>query len=65
MTGSTPAPSRGSVTARRVAGGLVERAVTDTRPPGVIYSLTPASADLLPILHQLAAWADASLPVGG
>jgi DNA-binding HxlR family transcriptional regulator len=43
-------------------GGLVERTVTDTRPPGVTYSLTPAGADLLPILHQLAAWADASLP---
>jgi DNA-binding HxlR family transcriptional regulator len=44
-------------------GGLVERTVCDTRPPGVAYSLTPAGAGLLPILHQLASWADASLPV--
>jgi DNA-binding HxlR family transcriptional regulator len=44
-------------------GGLVERTVTDTRPPGVTYSLSAAGSDLLPILHQLAAWADASLPV--
>ncbi len=45
------------------AGGLVERTVSETRPPGVTYSLTPGGAALLPILHQLAAWADASLPV--
>jgi DNA-binding HxlR family transcriptional regulator len=42
-------------------GGLVERTVTDTRPPGVTYGLTPAGTALLPILGQLTAWADANL----
>jgi DNA-binding HxlR family transcriptional regulator len=42
-------------------GGLVERTVTDTRPPGVTYGLTPAGTALLPILNQLAAWADTNL----
>jgi DNA-binding HxlR family transcriptional regulator len=41
-----------------VAGGLVERKVTDTRPPGVTYALTDAGAALLPILQELAGWAD-------
>ena len=42
-------------------GGLIDRTVTDTRPPGVTYALTPAGAALLPILHELAAWADQHL----
>lgn len=45
-----------------VAGGLVERTVTDTRPPGVTYSLTDAGAALFPILQELAGWADEFLP---
>jgi len=44
------------------AGGLIERKVTDTRPPGVTYGLTPAGSALLPILHELARWADEHLP---
>ncbi|SHF68763.1 transcriptional regulator, HxlR family [Jatrophihabitans endophyticus] len=41
--------------------GIVERSVTDTRPPGVTYRLTPAGHALLPILDQLAGWADEHL----
>jgi len=37
--------------------GLIERCVTDTRPPGVQYGLTPAGAALVPILEQVATWA--------
>jgi DNA-binding HxlR family transcriptional regulator len=40
------------------AGGLIERTVTDTRPPGVTYTLTSAGVALLPILRELAGWAD-------
>ena len=40
------------------AGGLIERTVTDARPPGVTYALTAAGAALFPILQQLAGWAD-------
>jgi DNA-binding HxlR family transcriptional regulator len=43
------------------AAGLVERTVTQARPPGVSYQLSPAGAQLLPILHQLGSWADAAL----
>lgn len=39
------------------ASGLVERTVTDTRPPGVSYELTAAGIALVPILDQLAEWA--------
>ncbi len=42
--------------------GLVERTVTDTRPPGVSYRLTAAGAALQPILSQLAGWASEHLP---
>ena len=42
--------------------GLVERTVTDTRPPGVVYALSPAGLDLLPVLHQLGTWAAVHLP---
>ena len=38
--------------------GIVERTVTHTRPPGVSYRLTPAGQALLPILDQLAGWAN-------
>jgi DNA-binding HxlR family transcriptional regulator len=44
-----------------VAGGLIERTVTDTRPPGVTYALTDAGRALFPILQELAQWADAFL----
>jgi DNA-binding HxlR family transcriptional regulator len=42
---------------------VVERSVTDARPPGVTYGLTPAGTALLPVLNQLAAWADSNLGV--
>lgn len=42
--------------------GIVERTVTtDTRPPGTSYRLTAAGQALLPILEQLASWADGHL----
>jgi DNA-binding HxlR family transcriptional regulator len=44
-------------------GGLVERTVTDTRPPGVTYALTEAGAALLPVLAELTRWAEQNLPV--
>lgn len=37
--------------------GLVERTVTDTRPPRVQYDLTAAGRGVVPALHQLATWA--------
>src|SRR6185312_10394543 len=37
--------------------GIVERCVTDARPPGVQYGLTPAGQALVPILEQVADWA--------
>ncbi len=42
--------------------GLVERTVTDTRPPGVSYRLTLAGSALKPILSELAGWASENLP---
>jgi DNA-binding HxlR family transcriptional regulator len=42
--------------------GLVERIVTDTRPPGVTYRLSAGGEELLPILHQLGRWAANHLP---
>jgi len=45
--------------------GLVERTVTQTRPPGVRYQLTGAGTRLLPILDELGSWADGALPVVG
>lgn len=45
-----------------VAGGLIKRTVTDTRPPGVTYALTDAGTALFPILQALAGWADEFLP---
>ena len=42
--------------------GLVERTVTDTRPPGVSYRLTDAGTALKPILGELARWASEHLP---
>ncbi len=41
--------------------GLVQREVTDTRPPGVTYSLTTKGQALGPILDALGSWA-ADLP---
>ena len=43
------------------AAGLLERTVTDTRPPGVSYRLTEAGNALVPILDQLAGWASGHL----
>ncbi len=45
--------------------GLVERTVTDTRPPGVLYKLSPVGVRLLPVLRQLGEWANTHLPEGG
>jgi DNA-binding HxlR family transcriptional regulator len=42
--------------------GLVERTVTDTRPPGVHYELSTNGRELLPILDQLGTWAHNHLP---
>ena len=42
--------------------GLVERIVSDTRPPSVSYQLSAAGRELLPILHQLGVWAATNLP---
>ena len=42
--------------------GLVERTVTDARPPGVSYRLTETGSALKPILGQLAGWASEHLP---
>ena len=44
------------------AAGLVERIVTDGRPPGVNYQLSPNGQQLLPILDQLGQWAAHHLP---
>jgi DNA-binding HxlR family transcriptional regulator len=41
--------------------GLIVRTVTASRPPGVTYGLTAAGSALLPILHELAGWADRHL----
>lgn len=46
------------------AAGLVARSVTDSRPPGVTYALTPAATGLVPVLEQIAVWAAANLPRG-
>lgn len=43
--------------------GLVERTVTDTRPPGVSYQLSGSGQKLLPILDELGGWAAEHLPV--
>ena len=48
-----------------VAAGLVERTVTDTKPPGVTYSLSPGGRELLPVLDRLGTWADQHLPGRG
>ena len=50
--------------AEMAAEGLIERSVTDTRPPGVSYALTDAGAAILPVLEQLAAWAACNLAPG-
>lgn len=55
-------PISDSVLSDRLAelaeAGIVERRVTDTRPPGVLYGLTPAGQALVPILEQVADWAE-------
>jgi DNA-binding HxlR family transcriptional regulator len=45
-----------------IEAGLVERTVTQTRPPGVSYALTDSGAQLVPILRQLGGWAEVALP---
>lgn len=42
--------------------GLMERIVTDTRPPGFTYQLSPHGKDLLPVLHEHGTWADKHYP---
>ena len=42
--------------------GLVVRTVSDGRPPGVQYALTPSGTKLMPILEQLALWAATNVP---
>jgi DNA-binding HxlR family transcriptional regulator len=46
-----------------VRAGLVERSVTDTRPPGVSYTLSASGRELLPILDELGDWATRNLPL--
>jgi DNA-binding HxlR family transcriptional regulator len=41
--------------------GLVSREITDTKPPGVSYALTPAGHALTPHLDGLAKWAACNL----
>jgi DNA-binding HxlR family transcriptional regulator len=41
--------------------GVIDRCVTDTRPPGVQYGLTPAGRAPVPILEQAATWAEEHL----
>jgi DNA-binding HxlR family transcriptional regulator len=48
-----------------VRAGLVERTVTDTRPPGVSYRLSAGGRELLPVLEQLGTWAARHLPASG
>ncbi|SDT08256.1 DNA-binding transcriptional regulator, HxlR family [Friedmanniella luteola] len=48
--------------AELVGAGLVERTVTDTRPPGVSYALSASGRALTPILHELGSWAADALP---
>ena len=48
-----------------VGAELVARSVTDTRPPGVSYALTPSGTALLPVLEQLAQWAAGHLRAAG
>jgi DNA-binding HxlR family transcriptional regulator len=43
--------------AELAAAGLIERSVTDGRPPGVQYGLLPAGKALVPVLEQIGAWA--------
>jgi len=50
--------------AELTAAGLVERIVTDSRPPGVNYQLSSIGQELLPILDQLGQWAANHLPDG-
>jgi DNA-binding HxlR family transcriptional regulator len=51
--------------AELVGAGLVERTVTDTRPPGVSYALSATGRALTPILHELGSWAAEALPASG
>jgi DNA-binding HxlR family transcriptional regulator len=48
-----------------VRAGLVERTVTDTRPPGVTYRLSAGGQELLPVLDALGTWAGRHLPASG
>ena len=48
--------------AELVGAGLVQRTVTDTRPPGVSYALSPSGCALTPILDELGSWAAEALP---
>jgi DNA-binding HxlR family transcriptional regulator len=41
--------------------GLITRAITDTRPPGVTYELTGSGRALEPLLDRIAGWARENL----
>lgn len=43
------------------ADGLVERRMYPEVPPRVEYSLTDSGCSLIPIIHQLTAWAQANM----
>ncbi len=55
-----------AVLARRLreleGDALIERTVTDARPPGVRYTLTAAGAALTPILDQITTWGERFVP---
>jgi DNA-binding HxlR family transcriptional regulator len=42
--------------AELTSAGLITREVTDSRPPGVSYALSPAGVALMPALDYLASW---------
>ncbi len=42
--------------------GLVSREVFNTKPPSVLYSLTPLGRSLLGPLHLMIGWADDNMP---
>ncbi len=48
-----------------VRAGLVQRTVTDSRPPGVTYRLSAGGQELLPVLDELGSWAARHLPAAG
>jgi DNA-binding HxlR family transcriptional regulator len=47
------------------AAGLINREITDTKPPGVSYALTDAGRALIPVLDGLSRWATCNLAAKG